>query len=131
EQTLMSMTYAVIVDCPGSNAIIENIGSSNSYVSGQTVPQPTANPIGTFGTVGGAQNTTTTSTTTTVYTNVAETATWTDHLGNSHTVTVPAGEYHSSISQAYANNLATDAANQEANRLTIEDAEPVQTQVGP
>ena len=132
EQTLMSMTYTVIVDCPGSNAIIENIGPSNSYVSSRTVPQPAASPIGTFGTLGGAQNTTTTtSTTTIVYTNAQQTATWTDRTGASHTVTIAAGEYHSSTSQAIANDLALDAANAEAARLSLLDNEPTQTQVGP
>lgn len=134
EQTLMSMTYTVILDCPTSNAIIENIGPTDSDTTfGATtcVPKSTGDPAGTFGTVGGGDTTTTTTSTGAVYSNVAQTATWTDHLGNTHTVTIPAGTFHSSASQAEANDNASDAAEAEAARLQLEDAVPQQTQVGP
>jgi hypothetical protein len=144
EQTLISTTYTVIVDCPGANAIIENIGPTNGYLTGRTaqdggvstyagmcVPDPVSTWLGTFGTVGGAATTTTTTSTTVIYANVEETATWTDHMGVTHTVYIPAGSFHSSASQTVANNMAIDAANQQANELQYLDQEPVETQVGP
>ena len=72
-----------------------------------------------------------------VQSNVAQTCPWVDHLGNPHTVTIPAGTFHASggvspaASQIIADNMAKDACTEEANRLQAEDAEPSQTQVGP
>ena len=140
EQTLMSMTYTVIVDCPNANAIIENIGpgvgtpgsgAPNTYVSGRVVADPVNPPIGTFGTVGSGGTTTTTTSTTTIYTNTQQTSTWTDPSGTSHTVTIPAGSYHSSYSQNMANALAADAAQAEADELSLAATAPTQTTVGP
>lgn len=55
EQTLISMMYTVIVDCPNSNLVLENFNGS--------IPEPTNNPGGIVygsGSLGGTTTTTTT-----------------------------------------------------------------------
>jgi len=154
EQTLTSMTYTVIVDCPASNAIIENIGpgsgtpgsgGGNTWLSGQVVADPVCAPVGYFGALGAPQDASNAWTTTTsqhVYTNAQQTATWSDGV-NTHTVTIPAGEFHSSrgpdisgngsLISADANALALEAATalaaeqQLAASQTVGGAEPSQT----
>lgn len=111
EQTLTSLTWTMVVECPAGNLILENIAATvPSIVKDNSVVYPT----------GGA--TTTTTTTPTTYWNAAQTYTTSDSdcpggTGTSVaavTVTVDANSYSSTVSQNEANSLALAAATAEA-----------------
>lgn len=104
-QTLYSVQWTMIVECPMANLIIENI-------AGQA-PTHDGNPVGDYG------NTATSTTTTTahVYGNAEQSYTASCPQGTTGTpvtVTVPADSYGSTVSQSDANAQALAAATAEA-----------------
>jgi len=116
EQTLTSMTYTMVVECPKSNLIIENFAIDvGSNLPNVTVVDPT------FGTY---PPTTTTTTTTTVsgagiFKNTAQTYTAECPNGtagdpNSVTIAAQTAAYNSYISQSDANAKAMAAAKAQA-----------------
>jgi hypothetical protein len=110
EQTLTSMTWTMIVECPAGNLILENIAA--------TVPSITADPNVAYPNA----STTTTTTTPTTYWNTEQSYTTDadDCPGGSGTpvenitVTVPANTYASTVSQGDANAQALAAATAQA-----------------
>ncbi len=104
-QTLYSVSWTMIVECPASNLILENFAP--------TQPDSTGDPSHDYTN----QSTSTTTTTSTIYQNTEQSYTAScgqGTTGDSVTVTVPAGSYGSAVSQNDANAQALAAATAEA-----------------
>lgn len=110
EQTLTSLTWTMVVECPAGNLILENIAA--------TVPSIVVVP----GTAYPSAATTTTTTTPTTYWNTEQSYTTTDEdcpggegtATAQITVTVPANTYASTVSQNDADAQALAAATAQA-----------------